>query len=110
MSLFLFVTTLMLLGLGSSIFEIIVSCFKDSKKRSDEANNRKIKERKSWREGSKRFSGRMFYRLFRMHRPCFNRLCARIEKAVGQKEFKSENYIDRLRSEKNTTILPLVLQ
>lgn len=36
---------------------------------------------------------------FRMSRPCFNLLCAKIEEVVGEKEFKSEAYLERLRSE-----------
>ena len=92
-----FVTIMMLLTLASNIFNVILLSYIESKKKSDEAISRKVKVRKSWSEENKRFSDRMFYRLFRMHRPCFNRLCSRIQSAVGEKEFKSENYIEKLK-------------
>ena len=50
-----------------------------------------------------RISDRLFYRLFRMHRPCFKRLCRKIEHAVGEKEFKSENYINKLKKQGHST-------
>ena len=103
LSLLLFLITMMLLGLCSSIMNIIIVCFEDSKKRSDIAKKREVKQRSSWSKENKHFSDRMFYRLFRMHRPCFNRLCARIEKAVGPKVFKSEKYLENLRNLKSTT-------
>ena len=103
LSVFLFVTIIMLLGIASSLFDIVVACFRDSKKKSDAAKNRVVKIRSSWKDESKRFSDRMFFRLFRMPRPCFNRLCARIERVVGKKEFKSEQYIQKLKEQKFET-------
>ena len=38
-----------------------------------------------------------------MHRPCFNLLCNKIEKAVGKKKFKSEKYINDLKAKGHST-------
>ena len=65
---------------------------------SKAALSRVPKVRPSWSQESSRFSDRMFLRLFRMYRQCFNCLCNRIEKAVGEKVFKSEKYLDTLRA------------
>jgi miniconductance mechanosensitive channel len=65
-------------------------------KRKDEAKKRKPRLRTSWTKENARFSNRMFYRLFRMHRACFVHLCEKIERSVGEKEFKSEKYIAQL--------------
>ena len=45
----------------------------------------------------------MFYRLFRMHRGCFNDLCNKIEKIVGAKNFKSEKYLGKLKEMGSST-------
>ena len=102
-SLLLFVTSMMIVGIGSTMFDLILAIFKDSKSRSDSAKNRVIKTRNSWEGENKRFSDRMFFRLFRMHWPCFNNLCQKIEKTVGKKELKSEKYIEKLPKLKCTT-------
>ena len=39
-----------------------------------------------------------------MSRPCFNKLCRKIEKAVGAKAFKSESYIQELKLQGSSTI------
>ena len=39
-----------------------------------------------------------------MTRPCFHKLTKRIEKAVGEKEFKSENYIKKMKELGTTTM------
>jgi hypothetical protein len=70
-----------------------------SMKRKDEAKKRKPRLRTSWTKENARFSNRMFYRLFRMHRACFVHLCEKIERSVGEKEFKSEKYIEKLTME-----------
>ena len=38
-----------------------------------------------------------------MYRPCFNILCSKIEQAVGETEFKSEKFIEKLRLENRQT-------
>ena len=65
---------------------------------SKAALSRVPRTRPSWSHESSRFSDKMFLRLFRMYRQCFNCLCIRIEKAVGEKVFKSEKYLDKLRA------------
>ena len=67
------------------------------------AKLRKPKKRTTWAKENDRISDRMFYRLFRMHKPCFNALCSRIERAVGEKTFKSERYIENLQKLGNST-------
>ena len=54
---------------------------------------RNKKTRKNWTEEQARFNNRMFYRLFRMSRPCFNKLCTNIENSIGPKNFRSERYL-----------------
>ena len=67
-----------------------------SLKRKKEAKIRKPRLRTTWARENSRLSNRMFYRLFRMHRPCFVHLCEKIEKSVGSKVFKSEKYIESM--------------
>ena len=74
-----------------------------SMKRKAKAKKRKPRLRISWTKENARFSNRMFYRLFRMHRACFVHLCEKIERSVGEKEFKSEKYIDQLAMEGHLT-------
>ena len=59
-------------------------------------------KRKTWNNEQCRFSDVMFYRLFRMDRNCFNQLCNRIKSAVGEKDFKSEWYLQQLDDTDNT--------
>ena len=61
------------------------------------AKMREPRIRTTWAKENERITDRMFYRLFRMQRPCFNALCSRIECAVGEKTFKSERYIEQLQ-------------
>ena len=74
-----------------------------SETRSNQARARKPKERKSWSQEQDRFSDRMFYRLFRMSRGCFNLLCDKIKSAVGDYEFKSEVFLDGLKMAGHST-------
>ena len=74
-----------------------------SELRSDQATARLPKERKIWSVEEKRFTDRMFYRLFRMSRSCFKLLCDRIKDAVGDYEFKSELFIEGLKSAGHST-------
>ena len=72
--------------------------------RSEHARNRTPNTyRKDWSEYNERVSERMFYRMYRMKRPCFNLLCQKIEKAVGRDVFKSESYIKELRQQGYST-------
>ena len=57
--------------------------------------------RTTWAKENERITDRMFYRLFRMKRPCFNALCAKIERAIGENTFKSERYIENLKKKWN---------
>ena len=96
---------LIVLGFG---IEIVTYLYHLSMRRSllnkESAKDRNPRPRPTWTEENKRISDKHFYRLFRMTRPCFNKLCARIENAVGEKEFKSETYIDGLKKAKHTSL------
>ena len=70
---------------------------------SDSAKNRRVNERRTWDKEEKRFSRKMFFRLFRMKRSTFQKLCHRIECNVGDESFKSESYISKLKREGNVT-------
>ena len=69
----------------------------------DAAKKRKPKLRTTWAKEKARFSPTMHYRLFRMFPGCFNNLCDDIKKHVGEKEFKSESYINQLKLEGTRT-------
>ena len=84
------------LGISAEEYYALLEKVDEFATRSARAKSRKILLQKSWQEEQNRFSNRMFYRLFRMERPCFNNLCSKIEKAVGKKNFKSEKYIQDL--------------
>ena len=43
----------------------------------------------------------MFYRLFRMQKSSFHRLCQRVRSAVGESQFKSEYYLETLKNEES---------
>lgn len=70
---------------------------------SDAAKSRVPKIRTTWAKENERITDRMFYRLFRMKRPCFNALCSKIERAIGEKSFRSERYIQKLAKDGNST-------
>ena len=82
-------------------FSLIMSWMQRSQElseaRSEVATKRVAKKRTTWKEENRRISDRMFYRLFRMHRGCFNDLCYKIEKIVGAKNFKSDKYLGKLK-------------
>ena len=96
---------LIVLGCG---FELFTYLYYFSMQRSirnkESAKKRKPRPRTTWADENKRISDKHFYRLFRMSRPCFNILCTRIETAVGEKEFKSEKYIQGLTELGHTTL------
>lgn len=51
------------------------------------------KPRIKWSVLSANFSDEKFRRTFRMTRECFQQLCFKIERAIGEKEFRSEDYL-----------------
>ena len=63
----------------------------------------KLYARHSWKKEQARFSGRMFYRLFRMKKPCFDNLCDKIKSKVGDDVFKSDEYLADIDNEGITT-------
>ena len=69
------------------------------------ARLRKPRKRRSWSDETERFTDRMFVRLFRMERQCFDELLVGIEDAVGAREFKSEHYLRELEMEGTSTPL-----
>ena len=81
------------------MYSSIYSSMEETIRRSEAAFSRNVNDdRKDWSHFDKKISDRMFYRMFRMHRPCFYSLCTKIEKAVGREGFKSEKYINNLRN------------
>ena len=91
------------IGATVEIFRSLLTVLNRRILSSSLAKLRKPRPKKSWSEETSRHSDRMFYRLFRMSRPCFKKLCQRIERAVGPKEFKSEAYIQDLKRKKFST-------
>ena len=80
----------------------LVQHFKLSNARSHQALNRRKRERDKWSEFNKRISHTQFRRLFRMNRYCFYQLCSSIIAAIGEKSFKSEDYINAFFEKKNS--------
>lgn len=96
--LLLLCSSMIMLG-NTLIFCSIYSAMEETVARSEAAFCRcKNNDRKDWSHYNERISNRMFYRMYRMHRPCFEHLCAKIEKSVGKQEFKSESHIQYLRN------------
>ena len=62
--------------------------------------NRRIKKRILWSDVNKRIGDFQFRIMFRMTRPCFNRLCQHIIAYTGEKAFKSEAYINAFLKDK----------
>ena len=89
---------IVVLGGSMHLYCTIYSEIEKTIKRSISAQNRTPnKYRLDWSEYNGRISERMFYRMYRMKRPCFNMLCDKIERAIGKERFKSEKYINELR-------------
>ena len=65
------------------------------------AKNRRVKKRIKWSTVGERISDIQFRRMFRMTRKCFGELCSNITTLVGEKEFKSESYIDAFLADKD---------
>ena len=93
-----FYTIMYIYGTHSVMTYAIFSVLEDSMKKSEEAKNRIVRVRTSWTKESARFSDRMFFPLFRLYRPGYNRLCTRIKMTVGERAFRSEDYIEELRA------------
>ena len=89
---------------------VFLVCSEDSvtdEQLSMEAQQRdpQLYRRLQWHQEEQRFSERMFYRLFRMHRACFHCLCDEVEKKIGKDQFKSEKYLKDMESTKKPTIV-----
>ena len=72
-----------------------------SKMRRNGALKRRIKIRLTWSEVNARISDAHFRRMFRMSRPCFQLLCSKIIRSIGERSFKSQAYLDAFLSEEN---------
>ena len=70
---------------------------KVSQQRKDGASKRKFRKRKSWDQFQRNLTDRQFRRYFRMSRECFEYLCKRIVDNVGEREFKSEEYLHNMK-------------
>ena len=60
------------------------------------ASHRNCRTRIVWTEEEAEHSSRMFYRLFRMKKSSFRRLCHRIESAVGETNFRSQQHLEAM--------------
>ena len=91
------------MGQAAILLHSVQELLEETERYSLAAKSRVPKEHCIWTKESARFSDRMFFRLFRMHKPCFNKLCTKIERAVGEDEFRSEKFIEELSNLGNTT-------
>ena len=89
--------TIMLSTAFLTMEEVIVNSENARKRNANE-------DRKDWSYYDGKLSDVMFYRLFRMNRQCFRKLCQEIEKAVGKIKFKSESYVNEQRRLRHTTL------
>ena len=87
----LFITFLPLL-----LYFNIVDFERDYKHRciSEGTKTRRLKKSIPWSTVNKRICDQQFRRMFRMTRQCFSELCQLIISKVGEKQFKSESYIN----------------
>ena len=69
-----------------------------SQQRVENSKNRRFRQRKSWSRFQYNMTDRQFRRYFRMSRECFHYLCEKIKENVGESEFKSESYLQKLGS------------
>ena len=99
--------TTLLIGIG--VVGTLYTCLTNSLSRSEwcsaQAKARTPRKRPTWSQENERMTDRLFYRLFRMSRPCFKKLCKKIEKGVGEKAFKSEKFLDKMKEEGHSTVL-----
>ena len=84
----------LLLYLLFSQYEVEHKAWYRSWNNSRLARKRRKKTRILWSDVNTRISDVQFQRMFRMNRECFHALCQKIISCVGEKEFKSEAYID----------------
>lgn len=89
---------LFILGIGGEEYFSLLQNIDRFCVRSAIARQRRVRLRMIWAAEQRRISGRMFYRLFRMKKLCFVKLCNKIKIVVGEKEFKSEAYIENLKN------------
>lgn len=68
-----------------------------SKIRRMQVRKRMFRQRMSWKSFHNKLTDRQFRRYFRMSRECFHLLCDKIKKNIGEREFKSEAYLERFR-------------
>ena len=97
------IVTLTILGACAHATSPLLQAMKRKNDLKIRAEKRKPRLRTTWKSENARFSNRMFFRMFRMHRACFVHLCEKIERAVGEKEFKSEKYIEKLMRERHSS-------
>ena len=72
--------------------------------RQHSASKRRYRQRKSWANFASNLTDRQFRRYFRMTRECFQHLCScYIESNVGERVFKSEEYLKDLRFSRDTS-------
>ena len=62
-------------------------------RRSISSKKRVPFERKSWMQYMERMKHKLFRKRFRMSKDCFNKLCRKIIRGVGESEFKSESFL-----------------
>jgi len=74
--------------------------------KSAAAKRRQPKQRMLWSQfqGTCSLSEFQFRRMFRMPRGCFEELCTSIKNAVGEDEFKSEEYLRNIKEEGASSI------
>ena len=58
----------------------------------------------NWPEFEGRLSDRQFRHMFRMSRDCFKHMCHRIESSIGEEKFKSEAFLELVKSEGRSTM------
>jgi len=90
-------------GASAQIFSFLSRRGDRSASASFVAKNRPTRIHKTWKEEDERISNKIFFRLFRMTRPCFRKLCKKIEISVGREKFKSESYIQELKKMGHST-------
>ena len=85
-----------------SQFQVDYNALLRSQALSKYAKKRRVKQRIKWSHLNQRISEKQFRRMFRMTRDCFSELCNLIKTKVGEKEFKSESYIDGFLVDKDS--------
>ena len=81
-------------------YRTILKKLRLSNARSNSSKNRVFRQRRRWDEFKKKLTKRQFRRYFRMELECFDELANKIETTVGEDNFKSEAYLDKMRKDK----------